>query len=120
MRETRQPANRGAIEQHDTTFWRHLYRNGAEWGVTGVACLENPPLATGTYPAWYTAALRTSAASPGDGLPEDGTPESEIWQATFRFHTDMSAQAVRRKMALLNAQGGTHDRGRDEVGGPSH
>jgi len=50
-----------AIEQRSITFWRRPQRNGAEWVSTGVADLEHPPLATGTYPAWYTAALRTSA-----------------------------------------------------------
>ena len=75
----------------DPTFPRRLYRNGAEWVTTGVAYLENPPLATGTYPAWYTAALRTSAPSPGDGLPEYEAPESDIEHDTFRIHMDMSA-----------------------------
>ena len=48
-------------DNSDLTFWRQLYRKGAEWVATGVAHLVGPPFATGTYPAWYTAAMRTSA-----------------------------------------------------------
>lgn len=51
----------GAIKQHCITFWRPLYENGAELVATRAGYPVNPPLATGTYPAWYTAALRTSA-----------------------------------------------------------
>jgi len=97
-----------------------MYRNGAEWVTTRVANLVNPPFATGTYPAWYTAALRTSALSRGDSSPEDETPDSEIRHDTFRIHMDTSARAARHRLALLNAQGGSDDRGRDKTGGPSH
>jgi hypothetical protein len=65
-RETRQSADRGAIEQHCLTFWRRINRNSAKWVTRGVECLQKPPFATGTYPAWYTAALRTSAQFPDD------------------------------------------------------
>ena len=107
-------------DNSDLTFPRHLYQNGAEWVATGVGHRENPPLATGTYPAWYTAALRTSVPSPGDDSPEDQTPESDIRHDTFRVHMDTSASAARHRPALSNVQGGSHDRVRDKTGGPSH
>jgi hypothetical protein len=71
-----------------------------------MAGIESPPLAIGTYPAWYTAALRTSDPSPGDGLPEYEAPESEIRHDTFRFHLDMNVQPACHPLALLNVQRG--------------
>jgi hypothetical protein len=102
------------------TFWRRVYRNDAKWRLRGVANLVNPPFATGTYPAWYTAALRPSAPFPGDGSPEDETPESDITHDTFRIHMDTGARAVRHRPALSNVQGGSRDRVRDKTSGPSH
>jgi hypothetical protein len=118
--ETSQPADRGAIEQHGITFWRRPNRNGAKWVTRGVECLQKPPFATGTYPAWYTAALRTSAQFPGDSSPEDGTPESDITHDTFRFRMQTSARAARHRLTLVNVQGGSDDRGRGKTSGPSH
>jgi len=60
-----------------------LFQNDAKWLAARVAHFENPPLATGTYPAWYTAALRTSDPPPGDVLPECETPESDISTILF-------------------------------------
>jgi hypothetical protein len=56
----------------------------------------------------------------GDGLPEDETPESEIRRHTFRVHTDTNAWAGSHLLARVKVQGGSHDRGRDEMGRPSH
>jgi serine/threonine protein kinase len=74
-------------------------------GANRVAHFVSPPFATGTYPAWYTAALRAIDSTPGDGLPERDTSESEIRHHTFRLHTHTNAWAARHQLALVNGKG---------------
>ena len=107
-------------DNSDLTFWRQLYRKGAEWVATGVAHLVGPPFATGTYPAWYTAAMRTSARLQAMAGLNTKRPNPTSGTTLFEFIIDTSAPAVRHRLALSNVQGGSDDRVRDKTSGPSH
>jgi hypothetical protein len=85
MLETRQLAGRGAIAQLGVTFSRRRLQYGAKWGTRGVEYSWKPPFATGTYPAWYTAALRTHAEFQGDSLSADEAPSPTLGTILFDF-----------------------------------